>query len=83
MLKRMHMFVAVAALMAVMLLVSAAVAFAANPDDPKTVFCKGDNYLSYGVLDPATEAVTPFNTQGDCVSFVESGGVPVPLEVTM
>jgi hypothetical protein len=82
-LKRMHMFVAVATLMAVMLLVSAAVAFAANPDDPKTVFCKGDNYLIYGVFDPVTETVTPFNTQGDCVSFVESGGVPVPIEVTV
>jgi hypothetical protein len=80
-LKRMLMVVAVAALMAVMLSVSASVAFAANPDDPKTVFCKGDNYLDFGVLDPATGIVTPFENQGECVSFVESGGVPAPVVV--
>jgi hypothetical protein len=76
-LKRMLMVVAVAALLALMLSISASIAFAADPGDPKTA-CKGDGFL--GFVDPETGL--PFATQGQCVSFVEGGGTLVPVEIT-
>ena len=69
--KRMLMVVAVAALMAVMLAVSAPLAFAdPKPDDPKTL-CKNNGYLKvFGVY--GGDGVYPsFADQGECVSFVE------------
>ena len=78
--KRMLMVVAVAALMAVMLSVSAPLAFAdPKTDDPKTL-CKNNGYLDVvGVLG---DGVTTFADQGECVSFVEElGGPLVPFEV--
>jgi hypothetical protein len=68
----MLMVVAVAALMAVMLSVSAPLAFAdPKPDDPKTL-CKDNGYLSvFGLL--GDEAYI-FADQGECVSFVEELG---------
>jgi hypothetical protein len=82
-LKRMQMVVAVAALMAVMLLVSAAVAFAVpDPTDPKTA-CKGEGYLTVAGLDEAGLPTILFTNQGECVSFVEGGGTVVPIEVTV
>jgi hypothetical protein len=80
-LKRMNMFVAVAALMAVMLLVSAAVAFAVpDPTDPKTL-CKGD-FLAVAGLDAFGEPTILFTNQGQCVSFVEGGGTVQLIEET-
>ena len=77
--KRMFMVVAVAALMAVMLSLSAPLAFAApKPDDPKTL-CKNNGYLDMvGLLE---DGVYFFADQGECVSFVEElGGALVPFE---
>jgi hypothetical protein len=80
--KRMHMVV-VAALMAVMLSFSAAVAFAApDPTDPKTA-CKGDGYLTVAGLDELGEPTILFANQGECVSFVEAGGTIQPIEITV
>jgi hypothetical protein len=73
-LTRMHMVVAVAALMAVMLLISAAVAFAVpDPDDPKSA-CKGEGFLEVAGLDESGEPTILFTNQGQCVSFVAGGG---------
>ena len=75
--KRMLMVVAVAALMAVMLSVSAPLAFAdPKPDDPKTL-CKNGGYLN--VVGLLGDGVTTFEDQGQCVSFVEElGGTVSP-----
>jgi hypothetical protein len=76
-LKRVIMLLTVVTLMAVMLSVSAPVAFAdPKPDDPKTL-CKDNGYLSVvGVLE---DGVTTFADQGECVSFVEElGGALFP-----
>jgi hypothetical protein len=81
-LKRMNMFVAVAALMAVMFLVSAAVAFAVpDSDDPKRA-CKGEGFLEVAGLDESEEPTILFTNQGQCVSFVEGGGTVEPIEET-
>jgi hypothetical protein len=81
-LKRMNMVVAVAALMAVMFLVSAAVAFAVpNPTDPKSL-CKGGGYLEVAGLDEMGEPTILFTNQGQCVSFVAGGGTVEPIEET-
>jgi hypothetical protein len=81
-LKRMHMVVAVAALMAVMFLVSAAVAFAVpDPTDPKSA-CKGEGFLEVAGLDELGEPTILFTNQGQCVSFVEAGGTVQPIEET-
>jgi hypothetical protein len=81
-LKRMNMVVAVAALMAVMFLVSAAVAFAVpDPTDPKSA-CKGGGYLAVAGLDELGEPTILFTNQGQCVSFVEAGGTVEPIEET-
>ena len=76
--KRMLMVVAVAALMAVMLSVSAPLAFAdPKPNDPKTQ-CKDDGYLS--VVGLFEDGVYFFADQGECVSFVEElDGALVPI----
>jgi hypothetical protein len=81
-LKPMHMVVAVAALMAVMLLVSAAVAFAADPMDPKNA-CKGGGYLNVAGQDEFGDNTILFKNQGQCVSFVEGGGTVGPIEITV
>jgi hypothetical protein len=83
-LKRMHMFVAVAALMAVMLLVAASVAFAVpDPTDPKNL-CKNNGYLNVAGLDEFGEPTILFADQGECVSFVEElDGTIVPIEITV
>jgi hypothetical protein len=68
-LKRVIMLLTVVTLMAVMLSVSAPVAFAdPKPDDQKTL-CKDNGYLSvYGLIG---DGVYLFADQGECVSFVE------------
>lgn len=78
--KRMLMVVVVAALMAVMLSVSAPLAFAdPKDDDPKTL-CKKNGYLSVGGILGGDGVYPPFADQGECVSFVEElGGALVPI----
>jgi hypothetical protein len=79
-LKRMHMVVAVPVLMAVMFLVSAAVAFAVpDPTDQKTA-CKGGGYLTVVGLDELGDPTILFTNQGECVSFVEAGGTVQPIQ---
>ena len=68
--------------MAVMLLVSAAVAFAVpDPTDPKTA-CKGEGYLAVAGLDELGAPTILFENQGECVSFVEGGGTVQLIETT-
>ena len=69
--KRMFMVVAVAALMAVMLSVSAPLAFADPKTDDQKTLCKKNGYLSVGGVLGGDGIYPPFADQGECVSFVE------------
>ena len=71
--KRMLMVVAVAALMAVMLSVSAPLAFADPKTDDQKTLCKNNGYLDViGLV--GSDGVATFADQGECVSFVEDLG---------